>query len=79
LARELLWFPELVAELAQSLEVHKLTLYATTLADKFHKFYENCKVLGDPKESQRLAILEATQIVLASTLTLLGISAPEKM
>jgi arginyl-tRNA synthetase len=79
LIRELLCFPELVAELAQSLEVHKLTLYATSLADNFHKFYETCRVLGDAKEEQRLAILKATQIVLASTLSLLGISTPQKM
>jgi arginyl-tRNA synthetase len=79
LIRELMYFPELVEELSQSLAVHKLTLYATALADKFHKFYETCRVLGDPKEAERLAVLRATQVVLSNTLSLLGISSPEKM
>jgi len=79
LIRELLYLPELVSEIAQSLQVHQLTLYAATVADRFHQFYENCPVLGTPRQDQRIAILKATQIVLANTLALLGISAPDKM
>ncbi len=79
LIRELLYFPQLIEELAETLAVHKLTLYATKLADKFHKFYENCQVIGSKQESQRLAILKSTQTVLLNTFSLLGVSAPEKM
>ncbi len=81
LIRELNILPELVLDVAQSYEVHKLTTYAKSLADKFHKFYEKCKVIGEDEELQkaRLTLLLASKIVLKNTLDILGIEAPEKM
>ena len=79
LIRELIYFPELIEEISYTLGVHKLTLYATAIADKFHKFYETCKIINDPKQEQRLAIVKTTQIVLSCTLNLLGMTSPEKM
>ena len=72
---------ELVADIAVSFAVHQLTSYAIDLADSFHKFYENCPVLTEKADlrSARLALCRATQIALANTLRLLGVSAPEKM
>jgi arginyl-tRNA synthetase len=81
LARHLMRFPDLISEVAQSYEVHKLTNYALRLADKFHSFYHACRIL-DEEESLAVARKElvfATKIVLAETLRLLGIEAPEKM
>ena len=51
------------------------------LADSFHKFYENCQVLGVGGDlgSARLSLILATKIALFNTLKLLGVSAPEKM
>lgn len=74
-------FPEIVEEISKSLEVHHLTKYATGLADAFHKFYENCQVIGEDKElsAARLGLTEAVKISLGNTLKLLGVSAPEKM
>jgi arginyl-tRNA synthetase len=82
LIRYLNKFPELIEEIAVSYEVHKLTYYATKLADKFHAFYHDCKVLDGENEelsAARLNVVAATKSVLVEVLDLLGIEAPEKM
>jgi len=82
LARELNKFTELVEELAQSYEVHKLPYYAIKLADKFHSFYNACKVIDEENlglTKARLKLITAVRIVLAETLKLIGVEAPEKM
>ncbi len=82
LIRELNKFPELVEELAQSYEVHKLPYYAIKLADKFHSFYNDCKVLDEENVAltgARLNLINAVRIVLAETLRLIGVSAPIRM
>jgi arginyl-tRNA synthetase len=75
-------FPELVEEVACSYEVHRVPYYAIELADKFHGFYHQCKVLdkNNPEKSLvRLELVNAVKIVLKETLDLLGVEAPEKM
>ncbi len=47
LMRELNKFPELISEIAESYEAHKLPHYAIKLADKFHAFYEKCRVINE--------------------------------
>jgi len=82
LIKELNKFPELVEELAQSYEVHKLPYYAIKLADKFHSFYNACKVLDSESPEltkARLSLINAVRIVLAETLQLIGVEAPERM
>lgn len=81
LIKSLIRFPELVEEIANDRQVHKLTHYAASLADKFHRFYHECRVIGDDKllTDARLALIEATAIVLKNTLDLLGVNAPKKM
>jgi arginyl-tRNA synthetase len=82
LIKELNKFPELIEEIAQNYEVHRLPHYAIKLADKFHSFYNACKVLDkeNPElSSARLNLINAVKIVLAETLRLIGVSAPEKM
>ena len=81
LIRELTKFPELINEIAGNFEVHKLTTYATSLADKFHRFYEAERVISEDEKltNARLELVKATQITLQNTFNLLGISAPEKM
>lgn len=82
LIRELMFFPELVETVAQDFSVHRLPQYAMKLADKFHSFYDACRVI-DVEQSEltqaRLQLVRATRIVLAETLALMGIHAPEKM
>jgi len=82
LMRELNKFPELVEEIAQTYNVHKLPYYAIKLADKFHSFYNDIKVLDEEKPAlseARLELVKAVKIVLAEVLRLMGVSAPENM
>ncbi len=81
LVRHLMRFPDFVSEVAQNYEVHKLTNYALKLADKFHSFYHACRILDEEESlaAARRDLVSATKIVLAETLRLLGIEAPEKM
>ena len=82
LARHLARFPELLQTSAETSTVHQLPQYAIRLADLFHSFYDECVVLdveNMPATYSRLALVGATKIVLAETLRLLGVSAPEKM
>jgi len=56
-----------------------LPAYAIRLADDFHRFYHECRVLGDPAEAFRLGLCGATQGVIARSLDLVGVEAPERM
>ncbi|HQD40126.1 MAG: arginine--tRNA ligase [Firmicutes bacterium] len=81
LMEKLAELPIVVWEAAERMEPHKLAHYAQELAGQFHLFYNRCRVLGAEEELQaaRLLLISATRIVLAKTLQLLGISAPEQM
>ncbi len=82
LIRELDKFPLLVAETAKTYEVHKLPYYAIRLADKFHSFYNDLKVIDADNlavTKARLKLIEAVKIVLQETLRLIGVSAPDRM
>ena len=79
---ELLKFPDLVEDISKNYAVHYLPQYAIGLADKFHSFYNDCKVIDENNLEQmvaRLELVKAVQIVLAETLRLMGITAPDKM
>jgi arginyl-tRNA synthetase len=80
LAKELLRFPAFVERIAETYEVHQLTIYTTEVARRFHDFYQKCRVIEDDTvHLERVALIQATQIVLRQSLHLMGISAPEKM
>ena len=74
-------FAELVALAARDRAPYRLTHYAQELAGLFHQFYTNCHILGEEPavRDARLALADATRTVLALTLSLLGVSAPERM
>ena len=76
LIKKLVKFPEIIEVTAQDYQVQRLPYYSLELANHFHKFYEQCRVLGNPS---RISLIQATQIVLKSVLTLMGIKAPKKM
>lgn len=75
-------FNKVITESARTRQVHKVCHYIQNLASKFHSFYNACKVL-DPQDieltSQRLALVKATQIVLANALECIGVQAVESM
>ena len=82
LARAIVRFPEVVEDAVVAEETQGITAYAMELATEFHAFYRDARVV-DPAEparsAARLALARATQVTLARTLGLLGISAPESM
>jgi arginyl-tRNA synthetase len=81
LARCVAHFGDMVASCAKDLAPFRLTYYATDLAAAFHGFYTACHVLTEDPEltRARLAACDATRRVLAQTLALIGISAPQAM
>lgn len=82
LIKQLIRLSDIVKETAEDYQVHRLPQYALDLVRKFHKFYEECRVLDENNPEQtrsRLALVEATRITLKNVLDLMGISAPEKM
>lgn len=81
LIRKMLRFSEIVDMIVATREPHHLTYYAQDLATVFHSFYKQCRVVteDEPLTKARLKLVEASQIVLAKTLHLMGITAPEKM
>jgi len=78
-------FPRVVATAAELREPHRVARYLEQLAGTYHRFYDACRVLpmGDESPTEltqaRLWLVEATRIVLANGLGLLGVSAPERM
>lgn len=81
LLRKVTAFPEAVARAAREREPHRITGYLEDLARLTHGWYHGCRVLGEPPdvERARLLLARAARQVLANGLTLLGISAPDRM
>ena len=81
LIRKMLQLPELVEGVAVSLEPHQLPYYAMDLATAFHDFYEKCRVVSEDEalSRARLKLCAAAKLVLARALSLIGVSAPERM
>ena len=81
LIRKLLQLPELIEMVVQTLEPHHLTYYAQDLATSFHSFYNLCRVISDDEAltAARLELVRATKTVLARTLHLMGMTAPDSM
>lgn len=78
-------FPRIVAAAAELREPHRVARYLESLAGTYHRFYDACRVLplGDEPATDltnaRLWLVEATRVVIANGLRLLGVSAPERM
>ncbi len=84
LVRHMLRLPELVQQMAETLEPHHLAHFTMELATAFHGFYENCRVISaNPEDADvslaRLKLVESAQIVFRRSLELMGMSAPERM
>lgn len=81
LIKQMVLLPEIIELIASTLEPHHLSYFAQDLATVFHSFYKQCRVISKNREQTlaRLKLVKATQIVLAKTLGLMGVSAPEHM
>ena len=74
-------FPTMMETALDTLEPQIIANYLQELASSFHKFYGNCKVITENKNisQARLGLINGTKIILSTGLSVLGISAPEKM
>ncbi|OLB51097.1 MAG: arginine--tRNA ligase [Gemmatimonadetes bacterium 13_2_20CM_2_69_23] len=79
LLKQLADFPSLVAGAAAALEPHRVTGYLEGLARIVHAWYHKYRVLGEPEEAARLVLARAVRQVLANGLSLMGVSAPDRM
>ncbi len=81
LIKQIIKFPEIVEDTAKDYQLQRFPNYAIELAESFHKFYENCRVISEDKNltNARLSLLLAAKIILKNILELMGVSAPEKM
>ena len=72
-------FPAAAAGAAATLEPHRMTGFLESLARTAHAWYHKFRVLGEPQEAARLVLARAVRQVLANGLSLIGISAPDRM
>ena len=79
LIKRLAEFPAVVAEATERRGPHAIPTYAIRVADDFHRFYTRHKVLGSESEPFRLGLITATKAVIARSLDLIGVEAPERM
>ncbi len=81
LIRHMVRISEIIETVATSLEPHHLPFYAQELATVFHSFYKQCRVISDDVKvtKARLKLVQAAGTVLAKTLHLMGMTAPESM
>ena len=81
LIKKMAAFPEEVQIAARERAPHRIAHFAHELASLFHNFYNHCRIIQDDKdlEKARLALVTAVRITIAGCLSILGVSAPEKM
>jgi arginyl-tRNA synthetase len=81
LAQKLAEFPEMVASAAGELAPHAVAFYLRELAAEFHSYYNAERILVEDEglRTARLALCAAVRQTLANGLSLIGVSAPEKM
>jgi arginyl-tRNA synthetase len=79
LVKRLLEFPQVARESAERRAPHAIPIYAIRVADDFHRFYHEHRVLDSEQEAFRLALVSAVQSVIARCLDLVGVDAPERM
>jgi arginyl-tRNA synthetase len=84
LIRRMLILPEIIEMASANLAPHHLAAYAQELASQFHTFYRDCRVISsEPADHDitmaRLKLVRGARIVLAKTLHLMGMTAPDQM
>jgi arginyl-tRNA synthetase len=79
LVKRLTEFPDVVEEATARRGPHAIPTYAIRVADDFHRFYHHHRVLDSEAQAFRLGLCRATQTVIARSLDLVGVAAPERM
>jgi len=79
--KTLMQFPGILETSARNLEPYTLLAYLQDLASLFHSYYASNRIVTDDKSltAARLLLAKAVKTVLFNGLSLLGVSAPEKM
>jgi len=74
-------FPEIIYNSHLSLEPHNLANFLNDIANCFHKFYAECRIISEDEKltNSRVALTSATKIIIGNGLSILGLNAPEKM
>jgi arginyl-tRNA synthetase len=73
--------PDVIADAALDLEPHRVAFYLLDVASAFHRFYNRNRVISDDARVSmaRLVLVDACRQVIANTLALMGVDAPESM
>jgi arginyl-tRNA synthetase len=79
LVKRLAELPGVASDAAEKRGPQGLPTYAIRVADDFHRFYHDHRVLESEQQAFRLALVRATQLVIARALGLIGVDAPERM
>lgn len=81
LLKKLYEFPDLILFSSENFEPQRISVYLEELAALFHKFYTVCRIIGSEKNlaEARIALILAVKSVIRNGLTILGVTAPEKM
>jgi arginyl-tRNA synthetase len=79
LVKRLAEFPGIAAEAGERRAPQHLPAYAIRVADDFHRFYHEHRVLESEEQAFRLGLVRAAQVVIARSLDLVGVAAPERM
>ena len=81
LLKQIAALPEEIETAARDYDPSRINRYATELAARFHRFYNACRIKDaeEPVLSARLKLADATRQVLENALTIVGVTAPEKM
>ena len=87
LIKKISHFPEIIESIALSLEPHRITIFLQDLVSTFHRYYHSGKLDGEKRviteheelTRARLCLVEGVRITINSALSLIGVSAPERM
>jgi arginyl-tRNA synthetase len=81
LIKEIMRLPEVIERAAALREPHHVATYLREVAVAFTKFYDACRIVGEESSlaTARMQLARATQMVLKNGLTVLGLTAPERM
>lgn len=83
LINTIIYFPHIIESISKNYEVNKLINYINSLAQTFHSYYNDVKIIDDTSEKnmqlQRILLLKAIQFTLFSALKLLNITPKEKI
>lgn len=72
-------YPDVIAQATQQLAPHVICTYLYELAQTFNRFYEQSRIVDDPRQAERARLVRAYASILKNGLTRLGIHAPDQM